>query len=79
MDFFFQHTCSAALAHVMLHERLHTFGVLGCVLCVVGSTSVVLHAPQEREIASVTEVWDLATQPGICLYIYTLLCISLSL
>lgn len=40
------------------------FGILGCVLCVVGSTTIVLHAPQEREIESVTEVWDLATEPG---------------
>lgn len=55
---------SAALAHIILNEKLHVFGVLGCVLCVVGSTSIVLHAPQEREIESVKEVWDLATEPG---------------
>ena len=30
----------------------------------VGSTTIVLHAPQEREIESVKEVWDLATEPG---------------
>lgn len=61
--------CSAALAHVMLKEKLHIFGILGCALCVVGSTTIVLHAPQEREIESVTEVWDLATEPGnFCLY-----------
>lgn len=57
--------CSAVLAHVMLREKLHIFGVLGCVLCVVGSTTIVLHAPQERQIESVTEVWGLATEPGI--------------
>jgi hypothetical protein len=55
---------SAVLAHIMLKERLHIFGMLGCVLCVVGSTTIVLHAPQEREIESVAEVWDLATEPG---------------
>lgn len=59
---------SAALAHVILKERLHIFGVLGCVLCVVGSTTIVLHAPQEQEIHSVAEVWDLATEPGFLLY-----------
>ncbi|KAJ9561480.1 hypothetical protein OSB04_006640 [Centaurea solstitialis] len=47
---------------------LHIFGVLGCVLCVVGSTTIVLHAPQERPIESVTEVWDLATEPAFLLY-----------
>lgn len=53
------------LAHFVLDEKLHIFGVLGCVLCVVGSTSIVLHAPQEKNIESVKEVWDLATEPGI--------------
>lgn len=57
-------SCSAALAHVILREKLHIFGILGCVLCVVGSTTIVLHAPQEREIESVAEVWDLAMEPG---------------
>uniref|UniRef100_A0A0E0KXA9 Probable magnesium transporter n=1 Tax=Oryza punctata TaxID=4537 RepID=A0A0E0KXA9_ORYPU len=57
----------AILAHFMLREKLDMFGILGCILCVVGSTTIVLHAPAEREIESVTEVWDLATEPGIFL------------
>lgn len=59
---------SAVLAHIMLRERLHTFGILGCVLCVVGSTTIVMHAPQERQIESVIEVWSLATEPGFLFY-----------
>ncbi|XP_010063768.2 probable magnesium transporter NIPA3 isoform X1 [Eucalyptus grandis] len=59
---------SAALAHIILREKLHIFGVLGCILCVVGSTTIVLHAPPEREIESVKEVWDLATEPAFLLY-----------
>ncbi|GAV79933.1 Mg_trans_NIPA domain-containing protein [Cephalotus follicularis] len=59
---------SATLAHIILHEKLHIFGILGCILCVVGSTTIVLHAPQEREIESVREVWDLATEPAFLLY-----------
>ncbi|XP_050233527.1 probable magnesium transporter NIPA4 [Mercurialis annua] len=59
---------SAVLAHVILRERLHIFGILGCALCVVGSTAIVLHAPQEREIESVKEVWELATEPAFLLY-----------
>lgn len=53
------------LAHFILKEKLHIFGVLGCVLCVVGSTSIVLHAPREKDIESVKQVWYLATEPGI--------------
>ncbi|XP_076943895.1 putative magnesium transporter NIPA3 [Bidens hawaiensis] len=60
--------CSAVLAHIILREKLHIFGILGCALCVVGSTTIVLHAPQERPIESVTEVWALATEPGFVLY-----------
>ncbi|CAL9145576.1 unnamed protein product [Musa hybrid cultivar] len=56
------------LARIILRERLHIFGILGCALCVVGSTTIVLHAPQEREIESVTEVWDLATEPAFLFY-----------
>uniref|UniRef100_A0A2P2KJ05 Probable magnesium transporter n=1 Tax=Rhizophora mucronata TaxID=61149 RepID=A0A2P2KJ05_RHIMU len=59
---------SAVLAHIILREKLHMFGILGCVLCVVGSTTIVLHAPQERQIESVTEVWDLATEPAFLFY-----------
>ncbi|XP_042515052.1 probable magnesium transporter NIPA4 isoform X1 [Macadamia integrifolia] len=59
---------SAVLAHIILREKLHIFGILGCVLCVVGSTTIVLHAPQEQEIESVTQVWDLATEPAFLFY-----------
>ncbi|KVH88557.1 Magnesium transporter NIPA [Cynara cardunculus var. scolymus] len=59
--------CSAVLAYIILREKLHLFGVLGCALCVVGSTTIVLHAPQERPIESVAEVWDLATEPVLVL------------
>ncbi|XP_015057075.1 probable magnesium transporter NIPA3 isoform X3 [Solanum pennellii] len=59
---------SAALAHIILGEKLHIFGIVGCVLCVVGSTTIVLHAPQERQIESVKELWDLATEPAFLLY-----------
>ncbi len=37
--------------------------MLGCLLCIVGSMTIVLHAPPEREIHSVLEVWALAMQP----------------
>ncbi|XP_075501874.1 putative magnesium transporter NIPA4 isoform X2 [Primulina tabacum] len=59
---------SAVLAHFILREKLHIFGILGCALCVVGSTTIVLHAPQEREIESVKEVWDLASEPAFLFY-----------
>jgi magnesium transporter len=55
---------SAVLAHFILNERLHALGVLGCVMFIAGSVVIVIHAPQEQEITSVREIWNMATQPG---------------
>lgn len=40
------------------------FGMLGCLLCITGSLTIVLHAPPERHLSSVIEVFQLAMQPG---------------
>jgi magnesium transporter len=58
--------CSAVLAHYLLQEKLNVFGVLGCVLCIVGSIVIVLHAPVERQVSSVMEIWAYAMRPGAC-------------
>ncbi|KAL2460545.1 putative magnesium transporter NIPA4 [Abeliophyllum distichum] len=70
---------SAILARIILREKLHIFGVLGCALCVVGSITIVLHAPQEREIESVKEVWDLATEPAFLFYATLVIAVALVL
>lgn len=56
--------CSAVLAYFILNEKLHRLGILGCVMCIVGSVIIVINAPQERPISSVREIWSMATQPG---------------
>ena len=56
--------CSAVLAHMVLKERLNVFGIVGCMLCIVGSITIVLHAPEEQPITSLLQVWRLALQPG---------------
>lgn len=66
---------SAVLAHFILKERLHIFGMLGCALCVVGSTTIVLHAPKERHIESVKQVSHLATEPGFLVYFWVVLAV----
>lgn len=75
---------SAVLADTLLNERLHIFGILGCVLCIVGSVVIILHTPQEGVVNSVSELFWMAMQPGTgnvsfqsnvkCLY----LCVCLS-
>ncbi|KAL5715775.1 hypothetical protein ACHQM5_017549 [Ranunculus cassubicifolius] len=59
---------SAVLAHFLLNEKLQKMGILGCILCIVGSTMIVLHAPSERTLESVEEIWGLATQPAFLFY-----------
>ena len=59
-----RYICSAVLAHLVLKERLNIFGILGCILCIVGSITIVLHAPEEQPITSLLQVWRLALQPG---------------
>ncbi|KAK8954240.1 hypothetical protein KSP39_PZI002776 [Platanthera zijinensis] len=64
---------SAVLAHFILKERLHNLGILGCVMCIAGSMVVVIHAPQERQITSVQEIWEMATQTSFLLYVASVL------
>ncbi|PKA64766.1 hypothetical protein AXF42_Ash016797 [Apostasia shenzhenica] len=70
---------SAVLAHFILKERLHRMGILGCVLCVVGSTVIVLHAPEEKNPSSVEQIWYLATQPAFLLYAAAVVAVSVVL
>ncbi|XP_059280343.1 probable magnesium transporter NIPA6 isoform X1 [Lycium ferocissimum] len=70
---------SAVLAHFLLKEKLKKLGVLGCVLCIVGSVVIVLHAPGEHELNSVDEIWALATQPAFLLYTASAVAIALVL
>ncbi|OAY63682.1 putative magnesium transporter NIPA6 [Ananas comosus] len=70
---------SAVLAHFILKEKLQRMGVLGCVLCIIGSTVIVLHAPEEKSPSSVEQIWDLATQPAFLLYAASAVAISLVL
>eukprot|EP00730_Choanoeca_flexa_P015318 TRINITY_DN7011_c0_g1_i4.p1 TRINITY_DN7011_c0_g1~~TRINITY_DN7011_c0_g1_i4.p1 ORF type:complete len:401 (+),score=107.39 TRINITY_DN7011_c0_g1_i4:155-1357(+) len=49
---------SAILADRILGERLQTLGKVGCALCIIGSTVIVVNAPEEKEIESVSEITD---------------------
>ncbi|XP_019432409.1 PREDICTED: probable magnesium transporter NIPA6 isoform X2 [Lupinus angustifolius] len=43
-------------------------GMLGCLLCIVGSIIIVLHAPEEMSLTSVQQIWELAIQPAFLSY-----------
>lgn len=55
---------SAVLSSYFLNERLNVHGKIGCLLCVLGSTVMVIHAPQEEEVASLTAMAEKLRDPG---------------
>lgn len=59
----------AILAALFLGEELGTLGKLGCVVCLLGSIIIILHAPSEKEIETVDEILQYAIQPAFIMYI----------
>ncbi|NXY82592.1 NIPA3 protein, partial [Alcedo cyanopectus] len=47
---------SAVLSSYFLNEKLNIHGKLGCMLSILGSTVMVIHAPGEEEITSLDEL-----------------------
>ncbi|KAH9602189.1 hypothetical protein KSS87_018456 [Heliosperma pusillum] len=64
---------SAVLAHFVLNEKLNKLGFMGCLMCIVGSVIIVIHAPQEHSILSVQEIWNMATQMAFLMYVGSVL------
>lgn len=61
---------SAVLASLILDEKLHLIGKIGCGLCIVGSTVIVLNAPAEQEMTSVVQITDrMISNLGFQLYV----------
>ena len=46
----------ALLASKFLNEKLSFIGKIGCGLCVLGSTVIVLNAPEQQEIYTMNEL-----------------------
>lgn len=59
---------SAVLSSYFLNERLNVHGKVGCLLCVLGSTVMVIHAPQEKEVASLGEMAEKLRDPGFIVF-----------
>ncbi|KAJ7451245.1 DUF803-domain-containing protein [Mycena galericulata] len=61
----------AILASILLKERLGHLGRVGCALCLLGSSIIVLHAPEDQELETVIQFLEYAVQPGFLLYCFT--------
>ena len=55
----------AVLGAYFLGEELGILGRLGCAICLIGSVVIVLHAPPDKEIETVTQILEYAVHPGM--------------
>ncbi|KAG5260496.1 hypothetical protein AALO_G00308950 [Alosa alosa] len=59
---------SAVLSSYFLDERLNVHGKIGCLLCILGSTVMVIHAPQEEEVDSLSAMAEKLKDLGFIVF-----------
>jgi len=67
---------AAILSSRFLKERLNLLGKLGCFLCIVGSTIIVIHSPKEKEIEDLNVLFDKLGDPVFTMYVIIMLGVS---
>ncbi|XP_028668919.1 magnesium transporter NIPA4 [Erpetoichthys calabaricus] len=70
---------SAILSSYFLGESLNMLGKLGCVLSILGSTVMVIHAPEEEEVTTLSEMTYKLLDPGFMVFAVALLLLCLLL
>lgn len=64
---------AAVLASKFLNERLNLLGKLGCFLCILGSTVIVIHSPKEEEIENLEVLLEKLKEPTFIIYVLLVL------
>ncbi|KAM5299338.1 magnesium transporter NIPA4 isoform 1-T1 [Ctenodactylus gundi] len=59
---------SAVLSSYFLGESLNLLGKLGCAICMAGSTVMVIHAPAEENVTTVTDMASKMKDTGFVVY-----------
>lgn len=67
---------TAILASRFLNERLNLLGKMGCCLCVIGSTIVVIHSPKETEITDLNLLIEKASDSNFIIYVLSVLFVA---
>lgn len=57
------------LATKFLNESLNLLGKVGCFLCIIGSTVIVLHAPIETDIDNTDQLFEMLLQAEFLIYV----------
>lgn len=60
---------SAVLASKFLDEKLNLLGKIGCALCLLGSTVIVIHAPTEGEVDALDQLSSMLLEIEFLIYI----------
>ena len=60
---------TSLLAHRYLKENLNLLSKVGCILCLLGSTVIVIHAPKERPIDSLDQIGTMLADPIFICYL----------
>lgn len=68
---------TAILASKFLNERLNLLGKMGCFLCLVGSTIIVIHSPKENEVNDLNLLMEKASNAAFVSYVIFVLFLSL--
>lgn len=70
---------TALLSSYILNESLNILGKIGCLLCVIGSTIIVIHSPPEGVIDDLESLGYMIGSPEFLLYMALVLTITIGL
>ncbi|KFY52669.1 hypothetical protein V496_08276, partial [Pseudogymnoascus sp. VKM F-4515 (FW-2607)] len=59
---------STVLSAIFLKERLSAVGMVGCLLCILGSVVIALNIPASSSVTNIQEMQHFVVQPGILAY-----------
>lgn len=68
---------ASVMASKFLNEKLNLLGKLGCFLCLIGSTIIVIHSPKEVEIEDLNLLMLKLQDPTFITYVVIVLTLSL--
>lgn len=70
---------TALFSQYFLAEALNVLGKIGCSLCLLGATVVVIHAPKEAEVTSMEELANKLVDPVFLVYVAVVIAAALAL
>uniref|UniRef100_A0A0R3RPC3 Magnesium transporter NIPA2 n=1 Tax=Elaeophora elaphi TaxID=1147741 RepID=A0A0R3RPC3_9BILA len=67
---------TAVLSSKLLKERLNLLGKIGCAVCLLGSTVIVLHSPKEEEVSNMADLALKMRDAGFIFYVVAVILVS---